>query len=252
MPNTRRKLLQQPAKLIERYVRRLIRSRILLFSAALARRLSRPSLQFKDRKRQVALASTIETIARQAAKAKHLNFQALTAILNLGLFFLIAERDVQAIKIDALTHPDAWQRSLCARVMLLTIHELDMDKVAGNQLRQAMDDAEVPELLRQKVAVALRSVRKVQGKAQKQFALLRNSTIAHRDPDALQQYRAITELNTLGVVKIAAEFYDGTHAFITILPELLLNVGTMPGLLRQISAQANRKPSVNQLEGGRS
>lgn len=241
MQNNRRKLLQQPPKVIERYIRRLILRRTQSFSNALARRLSRPRMQLDERKRKAALSSTVESFAIQAAKAKRLNFQASAAILNLGLFFLIAERDIQAIKIDTLTHPDAWQRSLCARVLLLTIHELNIDKVAGNQLRQALDDTEAPELLRNKVAVALRSVRKAQEKAQKQFNLMRNSTIAHRDINALQQYRAITELDTLGVAKVAAEFYEATHAFIAVLPELLLYASTFQGLLRQMSAQADRK-----------
>jgi hypothetical protein len=32
--------------------------------------------------------------------------------------------------------------------MLLTIHELDIDKVAGNKLRQALDEGDVPAELR--------------------------------------------------------------------------------------------------------
>ena len=163
-------------------------------------------------------------------------------VFNLALFFLIAERDIQTLKIDALTHPDAWQRSLCARVILLTIHELDMDKVAGSKLRQAMDDAKVPKELQQEVAVCLRSVRSVQQRAQKQFMQLRNSTIAHRDPDALGQYRAITELDEMAVIQIAADFYTGTHAFIELLPRVILHVGAIPGLLSQLSAQAARRP----------
>ena len=242
MPSRRRKLLQQHPKVVERYVRLLIHRRALTIAQAVARRLTRPRLQLSERKRRAVLISALETCAREAAKAKRLNFHASATVLNLGLFFLIAERDVQAVKIDALTHPDAWQRSLCARVILLTIHELDMDKVAGNQLRQAMSDTNVPELLRKEVESSLRRVRKAQEKAQRQFSALRNSTIAHRDADAVYQHRAITKLDSLEVIRIAAEFYDGTHGFIAVLPDLLKHVGAIPGLLSQASAQANRTP----------
>ena len=123
---SQRKLFHQPPKVIERYVR--LRVRVLAKSLALrfARRVSRPRLKWGERKRRRALASAFDEVVRQAAKSRQHNFEASTVVFNLALFFLIAERDVQALKIDALTHPDAWQRSLCARVILLTIHELDM------------------------------------------------------------------------------------------------------------------------------
>lgn len=240
MSTHRRKLLQQPPKVVERYVRLLMHRRAQAFARAAARKLTRPRLQLSERKRKSVLASTLATFAKEAAKAKRLNFQASAAVLNLGLFFLIAEKDIQAVKIDALTHSDAWQRSLCARVILLTIHELDIDKVAGNKLRQAMADAKVPDRMQKDVASSLRTVRKAQEKAQRKFAILRNSTIAHRDADAVLQHRAITELDSVEVIKIAAEFYEGTHAFMAVLPELLKLVGTIPGLLNQMSAQTNR------------
>jgi hypothetical protein len=41
---------------------------------------------------------------------------------------------IQAIKIDALTHPDEWTRKLQARVILLTIYEWDADEVSGRAL----------------------------------------------------------------------------------------------------------------------
>ncbi|WP_445371255.1 hypothetical protein ACH518_19210 [Methylomonas sp. HW2-6] len=171
--------------------------------------------------------------------------QASATLLNIALYFLIANRDIQAVKIDALTHPDAWKRSLCARVILLTIHELDMDKVAGIKLREALTDSGVSEESKRLATQALRSVRAVQQKAQKQFAFHRNATIAHRDPDALLQYRAITELDVMVTLQIASEFFEGSQLFISALPDLMLSVGSMPGILRQFAAQAKRKKSAS-------
>jgi hypothetical protein len=54
--------------------------------------------------------------------------------------------------------------------MLVTIHELDIDKVSGNKLRQALDDCATPECLRLEVTEAMRSIRKTQTKAQPLFA----------------------------------------------------------------------------------
>lgn len=210
---------------------------------AIGRRLSRPRLQWSERNRRLALVSALETLALATGKARRLGFEANTVILNLGLFFLIAERDIQAVKIDALTHPDPWIRGLAARVMLLTIHELDIDKVAGNKLRQALDDCETPESLRQEVTEAMRAIRKAQTRAQREFSYLRNSTIAHRDADAFQQYCDITEIDGLEVTKTAADFYAGTSKFIEMIPRLLAQMTTWQSMIGQLVAQETRKES---------
>jgi hypothetical protein len=194
-----------------------------------------------EHKRRKALISTLATLAHETAKARRLGFNTNYVVLNLGLFFLIAERDIQAVKVDALTHPDVWHRALCARIMLLTIHELQLDKVAGNQLREALDDAQVPEALRKEVAEALRMVRRSQERARKQFAYLRNSTIAHRDADALRQHADIAEIDSVAVTKIAAEFYEGARIFVDMLPKLLSYLGTMPALASQFVKQLEKK-----------
>lgn len=121
------------------------------------------------------------------------------------------------MKIDAMTHPDPWKRSFAARIMLLTIHELKFDKVVGGRLRQALDDGAISESLRQEMTKAKRSIRRAQSRAQKLFADLRNSTIAHGDPDALRQFRDIVALVGLEVTTIAGEFYAGPQKFIETL-----------------------------------
>ncbi|MBS1209007.1 MAG: hypothetical protein H6R19_1405 [Proteobacteria bacterium] len=236
-----RRLFNQRQELVNRYARIAVHRWMMRKAKALARRLSRPRLQWSERRRRVALVSALGTLAVEAARARRLGFEASTVVLNLGLFFLIAERDIQAVKIDALTHPDAWTRGLAARVILLTIHELDIDKVAGNKLRQALDDGKIPEALRQEVTEAMRDIRKAQARAQRQFAYLRNSTIAHRDPDAIRQHRDIVEIDGLEVTQVAADFYAGTRKFIEMMPRLLAQLSTFQGMIGQLSAQSARK-----------
>ena len=237
----KRKLFDQSPELINRYVRLTVARWTKRKAFALSRRISRPRLIWNERGRKRALVSTLQTIAYETARAKRLKLEANTTVLNIGLFFLIAERDIQAVKIDALTHPDPWVRGLASRLMLLTVHELDIDKVAGSKLRQALDDGKVPEALRNEVTEAMRSIRKAQAQAQKQFASLRNSTIAHRDPDALQQYRDIVALDGLEVTKVVVDFYAGTSKFLAVMPRLLTHLGRMDGLLAQLQAQRDRE-----------
>lgn len=210
----------------------------------MARRISRHRMAHSERKRAKAIDHALKACAREALRARHEKLEASEAVFNLALYFLIAERDIQLVNVDALTHPDAWHRSLYARIILLTIHELEFDKAGGNRLRQALEDASVVLELRQEVAAALRAVRSAQKRAQKQFAALRHSTIAHRDADAIAQYRNISELDSLAIVRTAAEFYSGTQAFMDVMPRLLTAVGGMNGLISQLIAQSKRKQNA--------
>jgi hypothetical protein len=236
----KRKLLQQKPELVRRFVRIVMLRHSLALGRAFARRISRWRMLGTERKRMRASIGAIEACAREALRARRNGLQASETVFNLALFFLIAERDIQTVKVDALTHPDSWTRSLCERVILLTIHELELDKAGGNRLRQALDDTHASPELRQEVTAALRTVRAAQQKAQSQFADLRHSTIAHRDADAITQYRRIEELDSLAVIQTAAEFYAGTHAFMEVMPKLLAHVGGMGGLVSQLIAQGKR------------
>jgi hypothetical protein len=104
----------------------------------------------------------------------------------------------------------------------------------------------VPDALRDKITDALRTVRKAQEHAQRRFAYLRNATIAHRDPDAIRQYRDIVGIDGLEVTQIAVEFYEGTKKFIDVLPALVSHLGSARGLISQLSAQNQRKRSLHE------
>lgn len=200
-----------------------------------ARFVMRRVLPFREKQRRAALTAALEEIATQTENSKARGFEASTVILNVALFLLIAERDIQAAKIDALTHPDQWHRSLSARVILLTVHGRDVDKVAGQKLRWALETIKAPEDMKVAATEALRAIRKVQKKAETEFEFLRNATIAHRDPDGIAQYKAITELDEMKVLKLAAEFYTAADAFISLLPKIILQSGKLPSLLTQFS-----------------
>jgi hypothetical protein len=85
---------------------------------------------------------------------------------------------------------------------------------------------------------ALRHLRKVQEKVEGQFGMLRNKTIAHRDPDALLVYRAIRDLNPMEVMAAAGEFYVGVSMFMAALTKLVTHTGSQRAILRQWQAQA--------------
>ncbi|MEO1246556.1 MAG: hypothetical protein AAFX56_12835 [Pseudomonadota bacterium] len=159
--------------------------------------------------------------------------------MNIALFTLIAERDISAVKLDALTHPDKWKRSVALRTILLTIYEWDMDKVAGKMLRKAMEIAKIGAPLKEEVTASLRNLRKTQHRARKAMHKIRNSTIAHRDPDALMQYRVIRDIDSTAVLELVTEFYESARSFIAVVPRLIASGSNLPSLVRQMGHTIN-------------
>jgi hypothetical protein len=107
-------------------------------------------------------------------------------------------------------------------------------------MKNAGESAELQE----QMFHSMRLIRAAQQKAQREFAFLRNSTIAHRDADALLQYRSIMEIDEIAVMRLAAEFFEASRMFHSVLPRVTVEVGTMPGLLRQVSSHRSNRTAV--------
>jgi hypothetical protein len=147
-----------------------------------------------ERERKRALEAAFETAKFYTIRNERGPFPAITLLFNVSLYLLLAARDIQALKIDALTHPDEWTRKLHARIILLTIYEWDADRVTGRSLKDALDTIQASDALRVQTTDALRALRLVQRKVAREYSFVRNTAIGHRDPNALTQYRAIRDL----------------------------------------------------------
>lgn len=237
MDKAKRRLGAQPKPVVQRWWR----LKSLKLAHKVARAYMRWKLPWKERKRRAALKSAFETTKYWAIKNENGKFQGFSTLYNIALYLLIADRDIQALKIDALTHPDEWTRKLSARVILLTIYEWDADKVTGRQLKYAMDLMLIPENLKREAIELLRELRVVQRKANKKFSLIRNAAIAHRDPNALVQYRAIRDLKVNEVMEIGVEFFVAAEKLINLLTRLMYAGSTLPSYLRQWSIAASEK-----------
>lgn len=235
----KRKLFDQPQEVINRWFRIKAIKITRPYIAGIARYYLRIKLKISERKKKKLLKSTFDTIVREATKAQKREFRSTKEIFNISLFFLLAERDIQSLKIDALTHPDKWQRNLSLRVMLLVMHEWDMSKVApANKMNSIYENAGVSLELRQEMALALKAMNKAQNKARKLLSHIRHSTIAHRDADALCQYKTIASIDTMQTLKILASFYEAADLFNKALPKLMLEASQPISLLKQYGKNA--------------
>jgi hypothetical protein len=235
----KRKLFDQPQNVINRWFAiKAIRISRPYIEGAL-RVFLRVRLSFQERKRSKALEAAFDTTLREFRKLNSTKFDELKVFFNLSLFFLIAERDIQSVKVDALSHPDKWKRNVSLRIILLVIHEWDMAKVApANKLNEAYEAAGISQESRDEMTAAFRKINKAHAKAKKLLARERHSTIAHRDANALLQYELISKLDPQETLKIAVSFYDGADLFIKTLPKLMLEAGSFPSLLKQYGNHA--------------
>jgi hypothetical protein len=104
--NKARFLSDVPKPVVQRYMRRRMSS----LAHAVARMFMRWRLPWLERKQKKALEAAFETAKKYAMKNEHGRFPAVSLLFNVGLYLLLAARDIQALKIDALTHSDEWTR----------------------------------------------------------------------------------------------------------------------------------------------
>ncbi len=161
----KRRLADAPEEVVKRWGRIKMAAR----GRAFGRFYIRYWLLFKERRKHRILVDTFDAIKTQAIKYEHAGYSTSLTVYNIALYLLIAERDIQAVKIDALTHPDPWKRNLCTRIILLILHEWDIDKVTGERLKKVFNDLNVSPEIRKEAVESLRAIRKVKQQAQKKL-----------------------------------------------------------------------------------
>ena len=191
---------------------------------------SRASLTIKERKKNRVLTDTLNTFKKEIVRARNSENECIKVLMNLGLFFLIAEKDIQTVKIDALTHHDEWKRLLSLRIILLTIYEWDMSKASSKNLKDLLIQSSVEENLQKELFDSLKLLRKSRDKAAKQLRFERNNIIAHRNSDSLLQLNTIQHLNTKMVFSVVTDFYESSGLFMQVFPKILLQAGSLEGL----------------------
>ena len=155
------KLLNKPKHIQERYFRLKFYKKFNPFLMKILLLKLRISLTISERKRLKVLDSTFDTMLKERERLDKDKFQALNELYNISMFFLLAEKDLAAIKIDAFTHLNPWKRNLSLRIMLLIIHERDITKVAsGKTLNYIYSHLEIDENLKKRFIDSFRNMKK--------------------------------------------------------------------------------------------
>lgn len=102
-----------------------------------------------------AINNAIETTVFESRRLDESLFPATKQFFNIGLFFLLAERDIQALKADAFAHPNTTKRNIALRTLLLTIYEWDMGKVTGRKMHFIYETTGLSDASKTAVVAAL-------------------------------------------------------------------------------------------------
>lgn len=193
--------------------------------------------------KEKAINAAIETIVKQYRNTNEELFPATKKFFNIGLYFLLAERDIQALKADAFAHPNETKRNIALRALLLTVYEWDMGKVTGRRMNFIYETTGLSEKNKKAVVDSLKELKKARKQVEKKLSETRHNTIAHRDADAMRQYQIISDLEVMGFAPVLTEFYAASDKLLKAMISALYEIGTMESLFHQI---VNREQRPNQ------
>lgn len=189
----------------------------------------------KDR----VINDSIEITVKEYKRINEDLFPASKQFFNIGLYFLLAERDVQALKADAFAHPNETKRNIALRALLLTIYEWDMGKVTGRRMQFIYESTGLSDSTKSRLISALKCLKQARKAIESEMSEARHNTIAHREADAFRQYEIISELNIMRFSLSLTKFYEASDALLKSLVEAMLEIGSMESLFHQVKHREN-------------
>jgi len=210
---------------------------------AFGRKLSRHRILRDTKSYTKELEAAFESVLYAYRGAERLNLQHSMAVHRVVLYLLTVNRDIATIKVDLLTSGDWWLRKLLARNVALMIYEVDLQKVTGAKFRSAIDFFSPTKKLKKDLEAALSNLASVHAGTKDKLSDIRNYTIAHRDADAIKQYRLIRNIDELVVAKIASDFFEATNPVVRLLSMLVKESSGMHHLLNQYIGRKRFKDS---------
>lgn len=205
-----------------------------LFLWRLHRKLVR-EFYVKDR----VICKSLKETVKQYRRINEELFPGSKRFFNIALYFLLAERDVQALKADAFAHPNETKRNIALRALLLTIYEWDMGKVTGRKMQFIYESTGLSDSTKGQLVTALKGLKQARKAIENEMSEARHNTIAHREADAYRQYEIISELNIMRFSLSLTKFYEASDALLKALVDAMLEIGTMKSLFHQVTYSEN-------------
>jgi hypothetical protein len=189
--------------------------------------------------KDIVINDSIDAAVKEYKRINEDLFPASKQFINIGLYFLLAERDIQALKADAFAHPNETKRNIALRALLLTIYEWDMGKVTGRKMQFIYESTGLSESTKGRLVSALKSLKQARKAIENEMSEARHNAIAHREADAFRQYQIISDLSIMRFSLSLTKFYEASDVLLKSLVEAMLEIGTMKSLFHQVTHRKN-------------
>jgi hypothetical protein len=184
-----------------------------------------------------SINKAIETTVFEYRKIDESMFPASKPFFNIGLFFLLAARDVQALKADAFAHPNKTKRNVALRALLLTIYEWDMGKVTGRKMHFIYETTGLSDASKNGIVLALKELKKARKDVESQFSEARHNAIAHREANALRQHEIISDLEIMQFKVVLKKFFNASDLLLSSLVPAMLEIGSTKSHFNQLAKE---------------
>ena len=191
---------------------------------------------FLESKRINQLEETIGTIREQHKNAKDKGMEHYERIYNVSLYLLIFEYDIAILKNDALFSVRRWKKGFVARQMAILLYEASQDipNLLGKDFRTSLIEIRVTEDELKEFNAITKALNKFKNEHKDILKKLRNFAGAHRDKDAAKQLEVIEEVDLLGVMELAGDFYKAIRNLIPFMIKIILKMGDWKVLIKHI------------------
>lgn len=197
----------------------------------------RVSFLWRNRNRRKVTEALILSLKQRCDMANRANVLVYIEIYNVGLFIALLERDISTFNKSIFFAKSEWERQFFARGLAVLLYEgaEDIPVLLGKNYRESLKSLELnsewfDEL--NKISAKLNQFRKANT-----FFLseLRNYVFAHRDHNASKQLDILSNLKSIEVYRLAAEFSSPISDLVRFYTKLLTHVHNPVVILNQVA-----------------
>lgn len=167
------------------------------------------NVRLSEINRRRVLAETIETFKQEYEKADRYAHKDHKTLFNIGLYLLIIENDISALKFLMFNEIDDWPKRLVGRKFVILLYESsnDLSRLLGRDLRNIVKTLPERESLENELNDILKNLNEFKDKHLIYLSEVRNNCSAHRDKIAMNQLNAIDSIDINRLYQeIGAEF----------------------------------------------
>ena len=178
----------------------------------------------------------IETVRENHKYAKNKRMEHYERIYNVGLYVLILDYDFFILKNDALFSVRRWKKKFVARQMAVQLYEAsqDLPRLLGKEFRVSLCEIGVSENELEELNSISKRLNMFKDDRRVLLQKIRNCTSAHREKDAALQLQVIEEIELLGIMELAGDFYQPLRDLVEYTTKIVLKMGELKVMIRHI------------------